>query len=343
MRKIAWSAALLVALSATSAHAQACVNGVKLSNFTPCTFSGLTFTSGSVSVSAVTPSSLAPTDFRVVFVNSPGMARIRLEAWLGNGAYVHNNTYPNPVGGTYQNFNLLVGASNATNFSYRVKAALSFKTAAGRQLDSIAAQGLGTGSVFGDMAYAYVNCQTNTSTVCGAASATNTYGFAANTASGPGTVVGSLTATAAADGINGTRDPCSAYAGNYTGWQGCASGKPCTYLGHSYFGYDRCDLDVIQSSSAGWLGNPWTPSDGVTDGTFFIDSDLSATAGVYYNAAGNPVYLSAGAQTDGVYEVRIFDGTYVAPPVVGTVPEPATPLLAATGLALAWLVRRRRA
>jgi uncharacterized protein (TIGR03382 family) len=64
---------------------------------------------------------------------------------------------------------------------------------------------------------------------------------------------------------------------------------------------------------------------------------------MYLNANGNPVYLSAGAQTDGIYEVRIFDGAYVAPPVVGTVPEPATPLLAATGLALAWLVRRRRA
>lgn len=343
MRKVLCSTALLLTLAAPAARAQACVSGAKLSNFTPCTFSGLTFTSGSFAVNAVTPSSLAPTDFRVVFVNTPGMARIRLEAWLGSGAYVHNNTYPNPVAGTYPNNNLLVAGSNATNFSYHVKAALSFKTATGRQLDSIAAQGLGTGSVFGDMAYAYVNCQTNTSTVCGRASVTNTYGFAANTANGPGTVVGSLTAAAMADGVNGAHDPCSVYAGNYTAWQGCASGKPCTYLNASFSGLDRCDLDVIQSSSAGWLGNPWTPNDGVTDGTFFIDSDLSATAGMYLNANGNPVYLSAGAQTDGIYEVRIFDGTYVAPPVVGTVPEPATPLLAATGLALAWLVRRRRA
>lgn len=343
MRKVLCSTALLLTLAAPAAHAQACVSGMKLSSFTPCTFSGLTFTSGSFAVNAVTPSSLAPTDFRVVLINTPGMARIRLEAWLGSGAYVHNSTYPNPAAGTFPNYDLLVGATNANNYSYHVKASLSFTTAGGRQIDSVAAQGFGTGSVFGDMAYAYVNCQTNTSTVCGAASASNTYGFAANTGNGPGTVVGSLTASATADGINGTRDPCSAYAGNYPGWQGCGSGQACTYLGYSYFGYDRCDLDIVAASSAGWLGNPWTPNDGVTDGTFFIDSDLAATAGVYYNAAGNPVYLSAGAQTDGIYEVRIYDGTYVAPPVVGTVPEPATPLLAATGLALAWLVRRRRA
>ncbi len=339
MRKILWSAAALLALAAPAAHAQACVNGVKLSSFTPCTFSGITFTSASFSVQAVTPSSLAPTDFRVLFQTTPGMARIRLEAWLGTGAYVHNVSYP--TGGTFPNNNLLVTAASASNFSYHVKAAINFRTAAGRQIDSVAAQGLASGSIFGDMAFAAVNCQTPTSTTCGSASATNSYGLLANTASGPGTVVGSATASAMADGVNGTRDPCSIYAGNYTSWQACGT-HSCAYLNSSYFGIDRCDQDIIAGASNGWIGNPWSPADGVTDGTFYIDSDLQATAGIFYGPTGLPNYLSASAQVDGIYEVRIFDGTYVAPPVVGTVPEPSSMILTVTGLGAAALLRRRR-
>ncbi|MBI3790265.1 MAG: PEP-CTERM sorting domain-containing protein [Gemmatimonadetes bacterium] len=339
MRKIVCATGVALALVAGPVQGQqACVNGVKLSNFTPCTFSGITFSSASFLATPVTPSSLVPTDFRVLFFAQNGYTRLRLEAWLGTGAYVHNTNYPNPVAGTYQNFDLLVSASNATDFSYRMTASLSLAAAAGKQIDSVFAQGLGTGSVFGDMAYAYVNCQTPSSTSCGSASVTNRYGFLANTASGPGALVGSVSASAMADGVNGTRDACSVYAGNYNSWQACGAGS-CTYLGASYFGSDRCSLDVVKG---GWLGDPWAPMDGVTDGSFFIDSDLSATAGVIFGANGRPSYLSAGGQTDGIYEMRIYTGDYVAPPIDTTVPEPATPVLVASGLALVHLLRRRR-
>lgn len=340
MRKVLWAGAALVAFAAGPAYGQACVSGVKLSSFTPCTFSGILFSSASFAVTPVTPSTLAPTDFRVLFNTLTGGARIRLEAWEGSGPYVHNNTYPNPVAGTYPNYDLMVSASNANNYSYRVSGSLSLTMAAGKQIDSVWAEGFGTGSVFGNMAYAYVNCQTPTSTVCGSASVTNKYGFLANTAGGgAGTLVGGLTASAMADGVNGARDACSGLYGDYNAWQNCnRNPQPCVYQASSYFGSDRCDLDIQQG---GWLGDPWVPSDGVSDGSFFFDSDLSATAGVYYGPTGRPVYLSAGAQTDGIYEMRIFTGNYVAPPI-STVPEPAKPILCATGLALVHLLRRRR-